>query len=58
MSETPQVECFFVDSDIEPTGLGEPSLPPAGPAIANAIYAATGVRMTKQPFIQNKEVFG
>jgi len=57
MSETPQVECFFVDSDIEPTGLGEPSLPPAGPAIANAIYAATGVRMTKQPFIQNKEVF-
>jgi isoquinoline 1-oxidoreductase beta subunit len=58
MSETPQVECLFVDSDIEPTGLGEPSLPPAGPAIANAIYAATGVRMTKQPFIQNKEVFG
>ena len=58
MKETPQVESFFVENDIEPTGLGEPSLPPAGPAIANAIYAATGIRMTKQPFIQNKEVFG
>lgn len=57
MMETPQVECYFVESDIEPTGLGEPTLPPAGPAVANAIYAATGVRLLKQPFINNKEVF-
>lgn len=58
MMETPQVSCYFVENDIDPTGLGEPTLPPAAPAIANAIYAATGIRMVKQPFIENKEVFG
>lgn len=58
MNETPQVECYFVESDLAPSGLGEPSLPPAGAAVANAIFAATGVRITKQPFIKNKEVFG
>lgn len=58
MAETPQVEGYFVESDIAPTGLGEPTLPPAGAAVANAIYAATGVRITKQPFVENKEVFG
>ncbi|WP_139314943.1 xanthine dehydrogenase family protein molybdopterin-binding subunit [Saccharicrinis aurantiacus] len=58
MNETPQVECHFVQSNLAPSGLGEPSLPPAGAAVANAIFAATGVRITKQPFIKNKEVFG
>lgn len=58
MKETPQVETFFIENDIAPTGLGEPALPPAGPAYANAIKAATGIRLTKQPFIENKEVFG
>ncbi len=58
MNETPKVETHFIKSSIAPTGLGEPALPPAGAALANAIKAATGVRLTKQPFIQNKEVFG
>lgn len=59
MKETPKVEVHFVESNIAPTGLGEPSLPPAGGALANAIKAATGIRMTKQPFISNSEkVFG
>ncbi len=58
MKETPVVESFFIENDIAPTGLGEPALPPAGPAFANAIKAATGVRLTKQPFIENKDVFG
>lgn len=53
MNETPSVEVHFVESNIAPTGLGEPSLPPAGAAVANAIYAATGIRVTKQPFINN-----
>jgi isoquinoline 1-oxidoreductase beta subunit len=53
MNETPQVEVHFVESDVAPTGLGEPSLPPAGAAVANAIFAATGTRVTKQPFINN-----
>lgn len=55
MKETPQVEVHFVENDIAPTGLGEPGLPPAGGAIANAIHAATGKRLLKQPFIKNME---
>ncbi len=58
MKETPIVESYFIENDIAPTGLGEPTLPPAGPALANAIKAATGIRLTKQPFIENKEIFG
>ena len=58
MKETPIVETYFIENDIAPTGIGEPSLPPAGPALANAIKAATGIRLTKQPFIENKEIFG
>ena len=58
MMETPQVESYFIENDIAPTGLGEPTLPPAGAALANAIKAATGVRLTKQPFIENKDIFG
>ncbi len=58
MKETPIVETYFIENDIAPTGLGEPALPPAGPAFANAVKAATGIRMTKQPFIENKDVFG
>lgn len=58
MMETPKVETYFIQNDIAPTGLGEPALPPAGAALANAIKAATGIRLTKQPFIENKEVFG
>ena len=48
-----EIEVFFVDSDIAPTGLGEPGLPPAIGALANALYQATGNRITKQPFISN-----
>jgi len=59
MKETPSlVETHFIESDVAPTGLGEPALPPAGAALANAIKAATGVRLLKQPFITNQEIFG
>ena len=51
MKETPIVETYFVDNGLSPTGLGEPGLPPAGGALANAIKAATGQILTKQPFI-------
>ncbi len=50
--EAPEIEVHFVQSDASPTGLGEPSLPPAGGAIANAIYKATGQRLYKQPFVE------
>ena len=53
MVEAPaQIDVHFVENDIDPTGLGEPSLPPASGALANALFAATGVRFYKQPFIQ------
>ncbi len=58
MKETPVVETHFIENNIAPTGLGEPALPPAGAALANAIKAATGVRLLKQPFITNEEIFG
>ncbi len=54
-NEAPLVETYFVDSDIAPTGLGEPTLPPAGGAVANAIKAAKGIRIYKQPFIKNMD---
>lgn len=53
MNETPVVETHFVKNTLSPTGLGEPTLPPAGAAIANAIKAATGVRIYKQPLSKN-----
>jgi isoquinoline 1-oxidoreductase beta subunit len=40
----------FVDSVEAPSGLGEPGLPTVAPALANAIYAATGKRIRKMPF--------
>ncbi|KAB1158415.1 xanthine dehydrogenase family protein molybdopterin-binding subunit [Tenacibaculum aiptasiae] len=50
MNETPEVEVHFVENELSPTGLGEPGLPPAGGAVANAVYKAIGKRMYSQPF--------
>ncbi len=55
MKEVPEIETHFVDSGFDPTGLGEPALPPTGGAIANAIFSATGRRLRSQPFIEQKE---
>ena len=56
MNETPVVETHFIENDIAPTGLGEPALPPAGAAVANAIKAAKGIRLYKQPFVKHMNV--
>ncbi|MGJ8743301.1 molybdopterin cofactor-binding domain-containing protein [Polaribacter sp.] len=50
MQETPKVDVHFVQNDLSPTGLGEPGLPPAGGAVANAINTALGKRLYRQPF--------
>jgi len=57
MQETPQVDVHFVQNEFSPTGLGEPGLPPAGGAVANAI-AAAGKRMFNQPFVNELEKKG
>ncbi|MEL6699052.1 MAG: molybdopterin cofactor-binding domain-containing protein [Bacteroidota bacterium] len=50
-SEAPlEIETQFVQNGIDPTGLGEPSLPPVSAALANAIAQATGSRIYDQPF--------
>jgi len=45
----PDVEVHIVPSTERPTGVGEPGVPPIGPAVANAIYAATGQRIRVLP---------
>ena len=45
----PEVEVHIVPSTERPTGVGEPGVPPIGPAVANAIYAATGKRVRVLP---------
>jgi CO/xanthine dehydrogenase Mo-binding subunit len=46
------IETHFVKNEIAPTGMGEPSGPPAIGALANALYKATGKRYYNQPFFK------
>ena len=54
LNEMPQVEVHIVPSSERPTGVGEPGVPPIGPAVANAIYAATRKRMRILPFSRDQ----
>src|SRR5450631_230925 len=49
MNEMPKVEVYIVPSTAPPTGVGEPGVAPVGPAVANAIFAATGKRIHVLP---------
>lgn len=49
-SEMPRVEVHIVPSGEAPTGVGEPGVAPIGPAVANAVFAATGRRIHALPF--------
>lgn len=56
-NEAPKnIQVDFVESDVAPTGLGEPPFPPVQGALANALYKATGKRHYAQPFMKNDEL--
>ncbi|HTB30243.1 MAG TPA: molybdopterin cofactor-binding domain-containing protein, partial [Steroidobacteraceae bacterium] len=52
MNEMPKVEVHIVPSTEAPTGVGEPGVAPVGPAVANAIFAATGRRAHVFPLVK------
>jgi isoquinoline 1-oxidoreductase beta subunit len=49
MNEMPAVEVHIVPSSERPSGVGEPGVPPIAPAVANAVFAATGKRLRRLP---------
>ena len=49
INEMPKIEVYIVDSAEPPSGIGEPTVPPIGPAVSNAIFAATGKRVRTLP---------
>ncbi len=55
MPEAPkEIATFFVENQLDPSGLGEPAYPPVFAALANALYKASGTRLYEQPF--NKQI--
>lgn len=50
MEDMPRVEVHILPSTAKPSGVGEPGVPPIGPALANAYYAATRRRIRMLPF--------
>jgi isoquinoline 1-oxidoreductase beta subunit len=56
IEDMPKVEVHIVPSAEAPTGVGEPGVPPIGPAVANAVFAATGRRVRNLPFTRDQSV--
>jgi isoquinoline 1-oxidoreductase beta subunit len=49
LAQAPEIEVHIVPGGGKPSGMGEPGVPPLGPAVANAVFAATGVRVRRLP---------
>jgi len=54
MNEMPKVEVHIVPSQDPPGGVGEPGVPPIAPAVANALFALTGIRVRSLPLTPDK----
>lgn len=50
LEQMPEIEVHIMPSEATPTGVGEPGLPPIGPAVASAVFNATGKRIRTLPF--------
>jgi isoquinoline 1-oxidoreductase beta subunit len=50
LAETPAIEVHIVPSREPPGGVGEPAVPPVAPAVGNALFRTTGVRLRRLPF--------
>ena len=57
MNTSPTVQVHIMEVDEYPGGVGEPGTPPAAPAVANAIFAATGDRVRSLPLIKHGYTF-
>ena len=55
IDEMPKVEVYIVPSSEAPTGVGEPGVPPIGPAVANAFFQLTAKRVRQLPFLRSVE---
>jgi CO/xanthine dehydrogenase Mo-binding subunit len=49
MADSPAIDVHIISGGTEPSGIGEPGVPPIAPAVANAVYAATGKRLRTLP---------
>ena len=52
LETAPEIEVHIMDNQFNPSGIGEPGTPPVAPALANAIFAATGKRLREMPFVE------
>ncbi len=54
LNETPEIEVHIVPSSENPGGIGEPGVPPVAPAVANALFTASGARVRSLPLTADK----
>jgi isoquinoline 1-oxidoreductase beta subunit len=53
--QTPEIMVRGLETNFAVRGIGEPPVPPAAPALANAIFAATGERLREMPFFKHMD---